>query len=134
MATIPQTKISLVYVDATITDSLGITTEITSLVTENASAPIGSSRIKLVDGNNTILVPTGSRGVIITFNELCDSFKILKGVGVDIGIKVASDFLSTRNSGVFMFLFGASPPASFIINSLLAPAGTDPDYTEFLFF
>jgi len=134
MAAIPGTKISSVYVNATITDSLGIVTEITSLVTENPVAPIGSSRIKLPDGNNTIIVPSGSRGVIITFNDDCDSFKTLKGVAGDTGIQVASPFLSVRNSGVFMLLFGASPPASFVIGSVLAPAGIDPGFTEFLFF
>lgn len=134
MAAIPLTKISSVFVNGIIEDSLGIFTEITSLVTENASAPIASSRIKLPDGNNTITVPSGSRGVIITFNEDCDSLKTLKGVAGDTGIKVASDFASTRNSGVFMLLFGASPPASFVIFSALGPFGVDAGFTEFLFF
>lgn len=134
MAAIPLTRISSVFVNGIIEDSLGITTEITSLVTENVSAPIASSRIKLPDGDNTITVPTGSRGVIITFNEDCNSFKILKGVAGDVGIKVASPLLSLRNSGVFMLLFGASPPASFVIFSASGPGGVDAGFTEFLFF
>jgi len=132
---IPANKLSSVYVEATLTDSLGIVTEVDSLVATNNSAPIASSRLKLPDGVNTITIPSGSRGVIISFGALCDSIKVLKGVGGDTGLIVALGIASTpANTGSMMLLFGASVAASFVIDSSAAPGNIDPDYTEFQFF
>lgn len=127
------TPISRTFVESTITDSLGIVTTTTSNNVDNAAAPIASSRILLPDGNTSITVPTGSRGVIITFNPECDSTKTIRGDEADTGIPVATTIAGGSNSGTFMLLFGASVAASFIINSASSPAGTDPGYTEFQF-
>ena len=77
----------------------------------NTTAPSGGPvNTVLSAGNNTITVPTGSRGVMIRPPVGSTNVKILKGVGGDTGITMDP-------AQPFYLPFAVSPPANFVINS-----------------
>jgi len=122
-------KLSQTYIIGTITDPLLGVDTINSLVTNNANAPVSITRLILANGDNTITVPSTSRGVIITFNSLCNTAKTLKGAAGDTGVVIASTILGGVNAGTFLISFGTPVPATLIINS----TGADADFAEFCF-
>jgi len=128
------TIISKTWVEGTITDSLGSVTEIDSLESVNTAGLLGSTSLHLVNGDNTFLIPQvpfPARGVIISCDIGCDTFKILKGATGDAGITIFTDLANADFMGTFMLLFGSSPGASFIITSI----GADTfGITEVFFF
>lgn len=83
---------------------------------ENASCPGQVESIILTTGDNTIDVPTTSKGCIITFAEGSTSTKKLKGAGGDTGIEL-------NQAGVNMLQFPPTPPTVIIINSSTIDTG-----------
>lgn len=120
-------NIASVYLEGTISDTEGFVTNIDSLTTTSTAAVISHTRVTLASGANTILIPAGARGVIISFLPPgSGSLKTLKGVAGDIGIPLATGV----DNHTFMLLFGATPGASFVINS----AALGVTFSEFFFF
>jgi len=97
-----------------------------TIAVENSASISSSTELACASGDNTITIPTGARGVIITFPTLATTTKRLKGVAGDTGIQVDT----TTRGGSFYLLFGASPGASFVINS----SALDTLKTQFQFF
>jgi hypothetical protein len=114
------------YVEATLTDTSGVLTEVVSDPVYNSLATAGKIRANLQNGNSTIAVPTNTRGVIITVSN-GTTVKTLKGAAGDTGIRIFSAG-SPRNNGSFLLLFDMTV-ASFVINS----AGADTGITEIQF-
>ena len=77
----------------------------------NSDAPLATTQVNLQAGDNTILVPTKSRGVIMFFDPASTQVKKIKGAGGDTGVQI-------NKTGIHYLQFDAAPPASFIINSV----------------
>lgn len=128
---IPIAKTSSTYVEAVLIDSYGIVTEVDTLVIENPDAPVSSSQLLLAAGNNTITVPTRARGVIISCDPNCNTFKSLVGVlGVDPGFSIFGPQATNRHTGTILLTFASPPPATFI----LASSALDTGITQIQFF
>lgn len=90
-----------------------------SLVTaeaQNSSCPGQVESVILTTGDNTIDVPTSSKGCIITFASGSTSTKKLKGAGGDTGITL-------NQAGWNILSFPPTPPTIIIINSSTIDTG-----------
>jgi len=113
-----------VYIEGTITDTQGFVTDIATIPINNSSGVISHNRLVLLSGTNTILIPSGARGVIITFSADAN-LKTWKGLAGDTGIA-----MSASGAKTFILSIPVGPGASFIINS----AALDVGFSEFFFF
>jgi hypothetical protein len=92
-------------------------------ITPNAAGNFALTSIQLVNGANTITVPSWATGCIINPNSANAVAMTLKGVTGDTGIPLDLTSPSLLN-------FPAAPPASFVLTSASAGA----TQTEILFF
>lgn len=93
----------------------------------NSAAPNAASIVKqivLANGLNTIVIPTGARGVLIEFADGSTVTKTLKGVTGDTGILLDP-------TGWHILRFSATPPASFAITASAADTGYTTYFTFF---
>lgn len=106
-------KTSQCSIGVTITgDGLGNTYVPPGSPIENTAAPQGGPvKVSLSAGNNTISVPTGAVGCVVSPPVTSTNGKTLKGVGGDTGFAL-------HTSLPFVLSFGGALGASFVINSV----------------
>jgi len=99
--------------------------EIDTAPLTNATSVPGVVELVLAAGNNTIAVPVGAKGVVITLDPTSTIFKTLKGIAGDTGILISS----TNEGGSFVLpLFQVT---SFVISASAVDTGK---LTKFQFF